>query len=29
MTIEVTNPELSKQGLKLRYRPGYFAKRAG
>lgn len=29
MTIEVTNPGLSKQGLKLRYRPGYFAKRAG
>ena len=29
MTIEVTNPELSKQGLKLRYRPGYFAKRLG
>jgi Ca-activated chloride channel homolog len=29
MTIEVTNPELSKQGLKLRYRPGYFAKRTG
>lgn len=29
MTVEVTNPALSKQGLKLRYRPGYFAKRAG
>lgn len=29
MTIEITNTELSKQGLKLRYRPGYFAKRAG
>ena len=29
MKIEVTNPELTKQGLKLRYRPGYFAKRAG
>jgi VWFA-related protein len=29
MKIEVTNPEFSKQGLKLRYRPGYFAKRAG
>jgi len=27
MTIEITNPELSKQQLKLRYRPGYFAKR--
>ena len=27
MTIEIANPELSKQGLKLRYRPGYFAKR--
>ncbi len=29
MTIEVANPELSKEGLKLRYRPGYFAKKAG
>jgi Ca-activated chloride channel homolog len=29
MTLEVTNPEFAKQGLKLRYRPGYFAKRAG
>jgi len=29
MKIEVTNAELTKQGLKLRYRPGYFAKRAG
>jgi VWFA-related protein len=29
MKIEVTNPEFSKQGLKLRYRPGYFAKRTG
>jgi VWFA-related protein len=27
MSIEVTNPELRKQQLKLRYRPGYFAKR--
>ena len=27
MTIEVTNPELAKEKLKLRYRPGYFAKR--
>jgi VWFA-related protein len=26
MSIEVTNPELRKQQLKLRYRPGYFAK---
>jgi VWFA-related protein len=29
MSIEVTNPELRKQQLKLRYRPGYFAKRSG
>lgn len=29
MKIEITNPDLQKQGLKLRYRPGYFAKRAG
>jgi VWFA-related protein len=29
MTIEVTNPQLLKQGLKLRYRPGYFAKKGG
>ena len=29
LTIEITNPELSKKGLKLRYRPGYFAKRVG
>jgi Ca-activated chloride channel family protein len=28
MSIEITNPELGKQQLKLRYRPGYFAKRA-
>lgn len=27
LSIEITNPELSKQRLKLRYRPGYFAKR--
>ena len=27
--IEVMNPELTKLGLKLRYRPGYFAKRTG
>jgi hypothetical protein len=24
--IEVTNPQLQKEQLKLRYRPGYFAK---
>jgi VWFA-related protein len=29
MTIEITNPEFQKQQLQLRYRPGYFAKRAG
>jgi len=29
MTLEITNPELQKEKLKLRYRPGYFAKRAG
>lgn len=29
MTIEIANPGLAKQGLKLRYRPGYFAKRVG
>jgi len=28
MSIEVTNPELRRQQLKLRYRPGYFAKQA-
>jgi len=27
MSIEITNSNLSKQQLKLRYRPGYFAKR--
>jgi len=27
ITIEVTNPELRKQNLELRHRPGYFAKR--
>jgi len=27
MSIEVTNPDLRRQQLKLRYRPGYFAKR--
>jgi len=26
VTIEITNPELQKQSLKLTYRPGYFAK---
>jgi Ca-activated chloride channel homolog len=29
MSLEITNNELRKQQLKLRYRPGYFAKRAG
>jgi VWFA-related protein len=28
MTLEITNPELVKEKLKLRYRPGYFAKRS-
>jgi len=28
MTLEITNPELRKEQLRLRYRPGYFAKRA-
>jgi VWFA-related protein len=28
MSIEITNPELQKEELKLRYRPGYFAKLA-
>jgi VWFA-related protein len=27
MAIEITNPELRKEQLKLRYRPGYFARR--
>lgn len=27
MTLEITNPALQKENLKLRYRPGYFAKR--
>lgn len=27
MTIEITNPSLAKEKLKLRYRPGYFAKK--
>jgi len=29
MSIEITNPELRKEQLKLRYRPGYFAKKSG
>ncbi|HVS20312.1 MAG TPA: VWA domain-containing protein [Pyrinomonadaceae bacterium] len=29
MTIEITNSELRKEPLKLRYRPGYFAKKSG
>ena len=28
MNIEITNTELRKEQLKLRYRPGYFAKRS-
>jgi VWFA-related protein len=28
ITIEITNPELRKQNLRLRHRPGYFAKAA-
>ena len=28
ITIEITNPELRKQNLRLRHRPGYFAKTA-
>lgn len=28
MTLEITNPEMRKEQLKLRYRPGYFAKRS-
>ncbi len=28
MSVEVVNPELRKEQLRLRYRPGYFAKRA-
>jgi Ca-activated chloride channel homolog len=27
MTIEITNPEIPKNSLQLRYRPGYFAKK--
>jgi VWFA-related protein len=26
LMLEITNPELKKQGLRLRYRPGYYAK---
>jgi hypothetical protein len=26
MRIEITNPELQKEQLQLRHRPGYFAK---
>ena len=29
MTIEITNPDLRKEQLRLRYRPGYFAKKSG
>ena len=29
MTLEITNPQLAKDKLKLRYRPGYFAKKEG
>lgn len=29
MTIEITNRDLRKEQLKLRYRPGYFARRTG
>ncbi|HYR76133.1 MAG TPA: VWA domain-containing protein [Pyrinomonadaceae bacterium] len=29
MTLEITNPDLQKEKLQLRYRPGYFAKRSG
>ena len=28
LTLEIVNPELQKEKLKLRYRPGYFAKRS-
>jgi VWFA-related protein len=27
MTVQVTNPDLKKEGLRLRYRPGYYAKK--
>ena len=29
ITIEITNPDLRKEQLRLRYRPGYFAKKSG
>jgi VWFA-related protein len=29
MTLEITNPDLARDKLKLRYRPGYFAKKEG
>jgi VWFA-related protein len=29
MTLEIANPDLAKDKLKLRYRPGYFAKKDG
>ena len=29
MAIEITNPDLRKEQLRLRYRPGYFAKKSG
>ena len=29
MNIEITNSELRKEQLKLRYRPGYYAKQSG
>jgi len=29
MTLEVASPQFAKEGLKLRYRPGYFAKKTG
>lgn len=29
ITIEITNPDLRKEGLKFRYRPGYYAKKTG
>jgi len=29
MTIEITNPDLQKEKLTLRYRPGYYAKKLG
>jgi VWFA-related protein len=29
ITIEITNPDLRKEQLRLRYRPGYYAKKSG